>query len=471
MYKRMAKVVCTIGPASFSPSVLRALIQNGMNVARLNFSHGSHDSHREVIHSIRTIAAEEGTYVGILQDLAGPKIRLGNLPEEGVSLETGSEISLSSAIKDYMPGILPVAYPNLHEDVHPGETILLADGLMELQISRIEDDIVVCLVLNGGQVFSRKGVNLPGSKLRIKAFSEKDRADLCMGLEEKVDFVAVSFVRNAEDLAEVRELIDNSPHKPRLIAKIEKPQAVDNLQSILESVDAVMVARGDLGVEMPLERVPVIQKEIIKSARLAGKSVITATQMLMSMVSSPRPTRSEASDVANAIIDGTDAVMLSDESANGAYPVQSCNMLGRIVAATEPYVREDLPSVHFSSLTGRTSVSYAVGHAAASLADDIRAAAIIAYTGSGFTAYAVSRFRPACPILALTTSEAACRQLALSWGTKAVLTQAFSDTDDMFEEARRVAIAHGVEAGRHIVLTAGIPGIKGSTSLLRVLEI
>ena len=473
MNNRMAKVVCTIGPASMNPDIIRGLIRNGLNVARLNFSHGTHESHREVIHNVRRIAKEEGRNVGILQDLAGPKIRLGMLPEEGVSLINGTEIALSSMIKEYIPGVLPVAYPNLHEDVVPGELILLADGMMELQVSAVGEDRVYCTVTNGGQIFSRKGVNLPNSNLKIKAFSDKDRADLIMGLEESVDFVAVSFVRSEEDLKEVKSVIESSGKNPLLIAKIEKPQAVENLDNILMNVDALMVARGDLGVEMPLERVPIIQKQVINAARLAGKPVITATQMLMSMVSSPRPTRSEASDVANAILDGTDAVMLSDESANGSYPVQACNMLGRIVATTEPYLRKQNILLQINKTHNMSDVSSAVGRAAASMAEDVGASAIVAFTQSGFTANAVAQFRPICPILVLTPNEDTCRRVSLYWGTRAVLTREFTQTDDMFSEARQAVLSSGmVKEGERIVITAGIPfGQKGTTTLLRVLEL
>ncbi len=470
-HKRRTRVVCTIGPASSSPEMIRKLIKNGLNVARLNFSHGTHESHREVIHRVRAIAKELNTHVGILQDLCGPKIRLGTLPDQGVTLVSGEEIALCGTC-GYSEGVLPIAYPGIHKDVHPGESILLSDGMMELEVERVEEEKVICRIINGGQIYSRKGVNMPRSSLSVSAFSEKDKDDLRMGLDEGVDFVALSFVRDEKDLAEITGILAKAAYRPKLIAKIEKPQAVDNINRILPHVDGVMVARGDLGVEVPLERVPIIQKNIIRAATDAGKIVITATQMLMSMVNNPRPTRGETSDVANAILDGTDAVMLSDESASGNYPAEACEMLGRIAAATEPYVTNILAK-NSSSINSTSSVSLAVGRAAGWLAEDINAAAIVAYTQSGFTAYAVAQFRPSCPILALTPLEQTCRQLTLCWGTTAMQTKRFEFTDEMFEEARVLVVGSGLaKKGDRIILTAGVPmGKVGSTTLLRVLEI
>jgi pyruvate kinase len=370
-HAHMARVVCTIGPSTQTPEKIEALIKNGMNVARLNFSHGTHESHREIIHSVRTIAKKLGAHVGILQDLCGPKIRLGMLPESGVPLVNGGEIRLRSH-GEYTEGVLPVVYDNIERDVRAGEPILLADGLMELEAVRIEGTEVVCKVVNGGTAYSRKGVNFPKSSLSIAAFSEKDRADFEMGLAEEVDFVALSFVRDAADLGEILLMIEESPHKPKLIAKIEKQQAVDNIHRILEYTDGVMVARGDLGVEVPLERVPIIQKNVIRAAKDMGKIVITATQMLASMVSSPRPTRGETSDVANAILDGTDAVMLSDETASGNYPVEACAMLANIASATEPYMTNILAK-NKVGVNIAPSISLAVGRAAGWLAAGWRA--------------------------------------------------------------------------------------------------
>jgi pyruvate kinase len=408
-----------------------------------------------------------GVYVGILQDLQGPKIRLGNLPEEGVTLLSGQRVILRNSV-DYEKGVLPVAYPNLHREVTAGEAILLSDGAIELYVEDVAGENVICRTLNGGQIFSRKGVNLPASNLSVSSFSEKDRADLIMGLSEQVDFAALSFVRSSEDLAEVKNLIDGAVVKPRLIAKIEKPQAVKNIQSILSNVDAVMVARGDLGVEVPLERVPIIQKEIIAAARMAGKEVILATQMLLSMVSSVRPTRGEVSDVANAVLDGADALMLSDESANGAFPVEACAMLAKIAQATEPYVSKNLPQ----ATDPKNSLALAVGRAACPLANDAGAAAIIAYTHSGYTARAVAQFRPGCPIIAMTPEESSCRKLTLSWGVIPICTgRVLDNMEDLAETAITKAKKTGlVKEGDRIVLTSGLPkGATGGSSLVRLL--
>jgi pyruvate kinase len=470
MANRMAKVICTIGPASSSPEMIRKLIENGMNVARLNFSHGTHDTHRETIKKIRTIATELGCHVGILQDLCGPKIRLGILPEDGVRLVQGEFVALKSA-NEYQAGVLPLQYPDIHKDLEPGESILIADGMMELVVERVEDENVICRIITGGQAYSRKGVNMPGSALSVSAFSDKDRDDLKMGIKEGVDYVAMSFVRSAEDLKEIRSIIAEANYKPKLIAKIEKPQAVENIVEILEVVDGVMVARGDLGVEVPLEMVPVLQKNIIRAARTHGKFTITATQMLMSMVSNPRPTRGEASDVANAVLDGTGAVMLSDESANGKYPIEACATLGRIAAATEPHMPDFLSMSH--NLRIDDSVSLAMGRAAGWLAADIKASAIVAFTKSGSTALAVSQFRPHCPIIAMVPDENVCNQLAISWGVTAFLTKNHNDTDAMFEAARVLVLEKGLaKAGDLIILTAGVPlGVPGKTNLLRVLKV
>jgi pyruvate kinase len=463
----MTRIVCTVGPASADPGVIRRLIENGLNVVRLNFSHGTHEFHQEVIRNVRAISKEMGVYVGILQDLQGPKIRLGNLPEEGVAVASGEEVILRNS-SDYEEGVLPVIYPNLHREVAAGETILLSDGAIELDVEMVRGEDVICRTVNGGQVFSHKGVNLPSSNLSVSSFSDKDRKDLIMGISQQVDFVALSFVRSSDDLTEVKKLIDAAEVKPKLIAKIEKPQAVKNIQSILKSVDAVMVARGDLGVEVPLERVPIIQKEIISAARAAGKEVILATQMLLSMMSSVRPTRGEVSDVANAVLDGADALMLSDESANGLFPVQACAMLAKIAQATEPYVSKNLPQ----AVDPKNSLALAVGRAACSLANDSDAAAIVAYTHSGYTAQAVAQFRPGCPIIALTPEQSSCRKLTLSWGVTPISTDRVLDNmEELVQTAKAEAKKTGlVKEGDRIVLTSGLPkGATGGTSLVRLL--
>jgi len=383
---------------------IASLLEAGMDVVRLNFSHGDREDHRKKIRRIREVSESVGREIGILQDLGGPKIRLGELTEGGVNLEAGSTIALGIE-GQAGNAVLPVSYPYLLEDVGAGERILLADGLVELEVHEVKSDRLLCAVIIGGTVTSRKGVNLPQANLRVAAFTEKDRADLEVGLEEGVDFVALSFVRHEDDLAPVRERLTQQSHPPMLIAKIEKPQAVDRLQPILEAVDGVMVARGDLGVEMPPEKVPMIQKDIIAAARRAGRPVITATQMLRSMVDSPRPLRAEASDVANAVLDGTDAVMLSEETAIGNYPNEAVRVLHRVALEAEPKIDHaemlaDSLSPTIPDLTG------AISRAACELASDINASAIVTTTASGSTARLVARLRPATPVLAMTTSVA-----------------------------------------------------------------
>ena len=337
---RRTKIICTLGPATSSQDMILKLIDEGMDVVRLNFSHGNHEQHRQTIRTVRLLSKQSGKEIGILQDLGGPKIRLGQLNGEKRTLMRGERIVLVAG--EHAEGdSIPVNYPELIEDIEEGNPILIADGTVQLTVVEKKGRSAVCEVVVGGAILSRKGVNLPLSRLSVPAFTDKDREDLMVGLDEKVDFVALSFIRGLEDLRNVRDIISGADHHPMLIAKIEKPQAVENFEQILAAVDAVMLARGDLGVEMPLEEVPMIQKRIIRITRQAGKPVITATQMLGSMVENRRPTRAEATDVANAVLDGTDALMLSDETAMGSYPVEAVSTLDRIARTTEPYINEE----------------------------------------------------------------------------------------------------------------------------------
>ena len=465
------KLICTIGPASNSESTIRKMIENGMNVARLNFSHGTHESHRETIRLVRKIAKEMGVKIGFLQDLCGPKIRLGKLPEEGVRLIVGDYVALASS-DEKCENALPVDYPKLHDEVQVGERILLADGMMELRVTGIDGVKVICEVITGGVVYTKKGVNMPQSDLHVPAFSEKDREDLKMGLEEKLDFVALSFVRSAKDLEEIKSIIDNSEHKPLLIAKIEKPQAVTNLEEILDVVNGVMVARGDLGVEMPLEEIPHVQKHIIAQAKKAGRITITATQMLASMVKAQRPTRGETTDVANAVIDGTDALMLSDETANGDYPDVAVATLARIARAAEQH-NKHTPDFDSSLFRNTHSFTLAIGRAACWLAKDVGAKAIVSYSATGLAPYCISRFRPECELLVLTFEERVCSMMSLIWGAQAVYSEVMTDMDSVVETAKIKAIESGlVEQGDTIIVTAGMPfGKTGTTSLLRLVQI
>ncbi len=472
MYKfSKTKLICTIGPASNSRETIKKMIENGMNVVRLNFSHGNHDSHRATIKLVREVAAELGVYVGILQDLCGPKIRLGSLPEDGIRLVGGSEVILAASDEN-CPDCIPVDYHGIHKELEVGERILIADGLMDLIVTKIDGCKIYCKVITGGIAFTRKGVNMPQSNLQVSAFSEKDRADLLMGLEEQVDFVAMSFVRSAKDLDEIKSIIAKSDYKPRLIAKIEKPQAVDNLSEILDAVDGVMVARGDLGVEMPLELIPHVQKKIITSARNAGRIVITATQMLASMVASSRPTRGETTDVANAVLDGTDALMLSDETANGKYPELAVETLSKIARAAEPYTKSSL-SMDSSVVCSEGSLTKAIGRAACWLAKDVNAKAIVCYTSSGYAAYSISMFRPDCKIIALTLSKGICRKTSLIWGATPLLTNEVTDTDNLVAGAvKHVKESGAAKKGDKIVITAGLPfGKTYTTSFIRIVEV
>jgi pyruvate kinase len=468
---RKTRIVCTLGPASGSPEMIEKLIAEGMDVARLNFSHGDREEHRQTIRTIREISNRLGKQIGILQDLGGPKIRLGQLGDGKVVLKHGDRVRLVAG--DYGKGdVIPVNYPTLLEDIEEGNPILLADGTVQLTVIEKHKDEALCEVEAGGTIYSRKGVNLPRSRLSVKAFTDKDREDLKVGLEEMVDFVALSFIRSLEDIEEPRRIVSEASCHPMLIAKIEKREAVENFEQILTSVDAVMVARGDLGVEMPFEEAPIIQKKIIKRTRQVGKPVITATQMLGSMLDRPRPTRAEATDVANAILDGADALMLSEETAMGSYPLEAVATLVKIARATEPYIEQRIYLEEKVS-AGLHTVAAGISRAACLLTIDLKAAAIVATSSSGNTARLVARFRPSVPIVALTDHIETLRQLSLSWGVIPHLVDVFIDTDQMFSSARSLVLEKMmVQSGDSLVITAGVPvGMSGTTNLLKVMEI
>ncbi len=469
---RRTKIVCTLGPATSDEGGIERLLAAGMDVVRLNFSHGHREEHRATIRRVREVAARLGREVGILQDLGGPKIRLGRLAVEERILEPGERLRLVTG-EEADGADLPVNYEHLVEDVAPGDAILLADGLVELEVLERSGDALECVVVVGGPVSSRKGVNLPGSTLRVPAFTGKDRLDLAVGLEEGVDFVALSFVRHERDLEPVHEILAAASHRPMVIAKIEKPQAVARLDQILAAVDGVMVARGDLGVEMPVEEVPLIQKRVIREARRAARPVITATQMLRSMVSSPRPTRAEATDVANAVLDGTDAVMLSEESAVGSYPVEAVAMLDRIARRVErEYDTRDLLLEPPSELL-RDPEATAISRSACLVARDLGARMIVATTVSGSTARLLARLRPPVPVVALSPELTVRRQLTLSWGVWPAETPTFVDTDTLFDRVRGACRERGLaEPGDRVVITAGLPlATRGTTNLIRVIEV
>jgi len=442
------------------------MIKGGMNVARLNFSHGNHREHKEKIRIIRSVSDELDHPVAILQDLAGPKIRVGVLPEPGVRLEAGQTFTLTSQNVEGTRDRVSVSYPSLPEEVEPGDRILLSDGSIELVVQGKSQFEVSCQVVTGGLLTSHKGLNLPTGTIKAPAFTDADREDLLFGVKNGVDFVALSFVRTAEDILRAKEVIHQRKEDIPVIAKIERHEALDYIDEIIGAADGIMVARGDLGVEIPLEDVPVIQKMLIHKANASGKPVITATQMLRSMVNSPRPTRAEAADVANAVLDGTDAVMLSEETATGAYPVQAVQLMARIIRSAENIFSHE----RYLQLMPRKEIPDSVAHAACVLANHLDASAIVAPTRSGKTAMHISRFRPQQPIIALSPNGNVVRRLTLFWGCLPHLVPEPTDTDDMIESSAQLVLKTGyVSKGDLVVMTAGHPvGAAGTTNMVRV---
>lgn len=471
--QRKTKIICTIGPATSSADMIEKLIKAGMDVARLNFSHGSYSAHKKVIDTIRSAGEKLGKQIGILQDLSGPKIRLGELSKPSVLMKHGHTVILFAGNKSDNEEI-PVNYEHLADDLNEGSRILLADGLVELSVDKIDDNGKLhCKVLNEGALSSHKGVNMPLTKLRVKAFTDKDKEDLEFGLKEEVDYVAMSFVRSVEDLVPIREILDaRCENPPLLLAKMEKPEAVDKLGEILSFVDGIMVARGDLGVEMPLEQLPISQKRIISAARRAAKPVITATQMLRSMIDNPRPTRAEATDTANAVLDGTGAVMLSEETAVGSYPVEAVKFLDQIARATEEHIdshrmlaekdSESLPPIEAS-----------ITRSACILAEKLNAACIVATTSSGVSARQVARFRPHIPIIGITNKEETLRKMPLFWGIIPMLVKGAEKPTELSDLAVKFALEKGLaKPGDRIIFTSGYPQLSaGSTDMLKVLTV
>lgn len=466
---RRTKIVATVGPATASADRIRALIEAGVDVMRFNFSHGTRDEHLRRIQLVRQCSAELGRPVAVLQDLQGPKIRVGGLQDHRpVLLEEGRELVIGAEPEGGTAERLSTTYPELVREVREGDRILLADGELELAVTAVGPHEVRARVVRGGLLEEHKGINLPGVPLRAPALTDKDVEDLRFGLEAGVDFVALSFVRTAEDVVRARQLMEEAGRTVPVIAKLEKAEAVDHLDEILEASDGVMVARGDLGVELAPERVPTLQKHIIRRANELGIPVITATQMLESMVDHPRPTRAEASDVANAILDGTDAVMLSAETAVGRYPVEAVRMMDRIaveVEASSPQLYQ--PARHHER---RLGIAEAVAAAACRLGHDLRAKAIVVITRSGRTAQLVSKNRPAEPIVALTEEESVARSLSLWWGVHSVVTEFREDTDAMLAHAEDELLRRGlVEPGDVLVVTGSAPIIaRGRTNFVKV---
>lgn len=458
---RNAKIVATIGPASDSEQALEALIKAGMNIARLNFSHGTHEQHKVRVSRIREVSKRLNMPVGILQDLQGPKIRVGKL-EVPLQLSVDEDVCLY-ATQDTPPQngcqLIPVDFRELFDSVQKGDKLLLDDGRLALQVTSAEGRQVHATVRVGGALSSHKGINLPGVKLRIAGFTEKDKADLAFGISQGVDAVAISFVRSANDVREVRAAIKEfsaGTHEPLLIAKLEKPEAMDELDEILEVVDGVMVARGDLGVELPPEQVPPLQKMIIRAANARAKLVITATQMLESMIQNPLPTRAEASDVANAVFDGTDAVMLSAETASGEYPSLAVEMMSRIVIEAESHFKEWGSRQDAKAGLGESDAA-SMARASNVLASDPEVRAVAVFTMRGRSAWLMSKARPSKKILAFTPEQETFNQLAFLWGVQPHLVKYAKTMDDMLAEVDSVLLKSGINPGQQVVLVCGFP--------------
>lgn len=466
---RKTKIVCTMGPNLFEKHLIAPLMKAGMNVARFNFSHGTYETHQHYYDEVCRIRDELGLPVATMLDTKGPEIRVRSFKNGRATLQNGQLFTLTTDEVEGDEERVSITYKELPQDIAVGTSILIDDGLIGMQVERIDGADIVCRVLNGGVVSNNKGVNIPNAHLSMPFISEKDHQDILFAIKNGYDFIAASFTRCADDIMQIRHILqENNCHTINIIAKIENMEGVENIDEILRVVDGVMVARGDLGVEVPLEDVPSLQKKLIQRGIAAGKPVITATQMLDSMIKNPRPTRAEATDVANAIYDGTSAIMLSGESAVGAYPVEAVETMVRIALRAEAdmdYIRR------FSRDTSAsTDVTNAISHATVTSAHDLNASAIITVTKSGSTARILSRYRPACVIVGCTTEKHVWRQLALSWGTVPLMIAEESNTDDLFEHAVDAAVQNGlVHDGELVVLTAGVPlGISGTTNLMKV---
>lgn len=469
---RKTKIICTIGPSSESEERLRELMLAGMNVARFNFSHGTHEEHKKKFDRVIKVSSELGVQVATMLDTKGPEIRLKDIEGGRAELVSGQKFILTTEDIVGNSEKVSITYKNLKDDITTGTTILIDDGLIEMVVDGIEETDIICTVVNGGPISNHKGVNVPGAVLSMPYISEVDRSDIMFGCDMGFDFLAASFVRCKEDILEVRKILDDHNSHMKIIAKIENMQGIHNLEDILTVSDGIMVARGDMGVEIPMEEVPVMQKRMIKMAEAQGKHVITATQMLESMIKNPRPTRAETTDIANAIYDGTTAIMLSGESAAGQYPVEAVKTMARIAERTEQDIDYNGRMKRRENIDG-FDVTTAISHATCTTAMDLKAAAIVTVTISGFTAGMIARYKPNCPIIACSVSPRICRQLSLSWGVTPVWIARESKADDLFEEAvRAVEEAGYIKKGDKVVLTAGVPlGVSGKTNMIRVVEV
>jgi pyruvate kinase len=463
---RRAKIVCTLGPAVDTPEMIRHLVESGMDVARLNMSHGNHEDHRRRYDLVRQASDATGHGVGIIADLQGPKIRLETFTDGKARLNEGAEFVITTRRVNGDSSICGTTYKGLPGDVAEGDPILVDDGKLRLRVVKVEREDVTTRVEVGGKVSDHKGLNLPGVAVSVPALSEKDVDDLRWALRTSVDFIALSFVRSGDDVDEVRRIMREEGVSLPVIAKIEKPQAIDNLDDVISAFDAFMVARGDLGVECPLEDVPFLQKRVIEKARRNAKPVIVATQMLESMITNPAPTRAEASDVANAVLDGADAVMLSGETSVGEYPIETVETMARIIASTEDHELAKMAAIDWQPLT-RGGV---IAKAAAEVADRVDAKYLVAFTQSGDSARRASRYRGRIPLLAFTPEARVRSQLSLTWGVETFLTNSVEHTDEMVRQVDEALLAIGrVEQGDQVVIIAGSPpGIPGSTNALRI---
>ncbi len=471
-FMRKTKIICTIGPACEEEEKLRELMLAGMNVARFNFSHGTHEEHKIKFERVNKISSELGLQVATLLDTKGPEIRLGDIEGGKTELVSGRKFTLTTEEIIGNSEKASITYANLKDDISVGTTILIDDGLIEMTVDAIEESDIICTVVNGGPISNHKGVNVPGAVLSMPYISDVDRSDIMFGCDMGFDFLAASFVRCREDILEVRKILDEQQSTMKIIAKIENMQGIRNLEEILTVSDGIMVARGDMGVEIPMEEVPVIQKRMIKMAERMGKHVITATQMLESMIKNPRPTRAEATDIANAIYDGTTAIMLSGESAAGRYPTEAVKTMAKIAERTEQDIDYE-GRMRNRAFSGNPDVTTAISHATCMTAMDLKAAAIITVTISGFTAGMIARYKPGCPVIACSVSPRVCRQLSLLWGVTPLWIARESSTDDLFEVAVAAAEKAGyIKKGDVVVLTAGVPlGVSGNTNMIRVVEV
>jgi pyruvate kinase len=466
---RRTKIICTIGPATDTIPAMQALIKAGMDVARLNFSHGTQAEHGRRIAMLREAAAGVDKNLAIMLDTKGPEIRIGTFRDGKAELITGERFTLTSAPVLGDQTRVTVSYRELPADVRLGSVILIADGAIELAVEAVEGSEIICRVVHGGWLTDRKGVNVPGVNVNLPVLTGQDRSDIHFGIAQGIDFIAASFIRRATDVLEIRRLLEQAGADIEIIAKIEHRDGVKNIDGIIRVSDGVMVARGDLGVEMSPEDVPLVQKMIIEKCNQAGKPVITATQMLESMIVSPRPTRAETSDVANAIFDGTDAIMLSGETAVGRFPVAAVQTMARVALRTEEALKYD-EILARKTMAPFSTVTDAIGHATCHTARDLGAAAILTATTSGHTARVIAKYRPRCPVIAVTPSDSVIRKLSLSWGVYPLPVAAMEDTDEMFRLSVQAALDSGrVKPGDLVVITAGIPmGIAGTTNLIKV---